>query len=46
MRDNLRIYFGVFLICLIAVLGVDVSYAECGQNINEGIQKIIDCVFH
>jgi hypothetical protein len=42
MRDNLRNKFGVFLICLTAVLGVDVSYAGCGQNINEGIQKIID----
>ena len=38
MRNNL----GVFLICLAAVLGVDVSYAGCGQNINDGIQKIID----
>lgn len=42
MRDNLRNNFRVLVICLTAIFGMDVSYAECGPNINEGIQKIID----
>jgi len=41
MRVNLRNNFRTFVIFMI-IFGMDVSYAECGKNINESIQKIID----
>ncbi len=31
-----------FLILIAIIFHTQFSYAECGQNLNEGIQKIID----
>jgi D-alanyl-D-alanine carboxypeptidase len=38
---NINIWL-VFLIVITCIFEMQVSYAECGKNINDGIQKIID----
>lgn len=42
MRNKLKYNFRVFALFLTAIFGIGVSYAECRQDINEGIQKIIE----
>lgn len=42
MQTNLRNNFIVVVIFLTTVFGMEVSYSECSQNLNEGIQQIID----